>query len=215
MLLFDKNIKKIYNTLAFWGENMVDKKRIKENWIKDYIPELDFNKIKWVILDGDNFYNFLIENYYDGEYIVLPDLEADEVIPLGLVYTTFRKYDEGSKYLISYQENNKGLKTILSCLKYYENYKVLDLDDYITFANYIETNFFYKGKGLFKLTIKKFLEMAYINNYVITTPESPEGSICHTVGHLKELLLSKGILVFDDYTNLKDDYNNKQKKLAK
>lgn len=195
---------------------MVDLKRIKDNWISDYIPELDLNKIKWVILDNDNFFKFLIENYYDNnEYIALPDLEADDLIPLGLVYTTFRKYDEGAKYLISYQENNKGLKTILTCLKYYENYKTCELDDCITFANYIETNFFYKRKGLFKLTIKKFLEMAIINNYVITTPESLEGSVCHTVGHLKELLLNKGILVFDNYSKLKDDYKNKQKKLAK
>ena len=195
---------------------MVDTKGIKSNWIEDYVPELNFNEIKWEILDSVSFFNFLIENYYhDSEYIALPDLESDDLIPLGLVYTTFSKYDQKAKYLISYQENKRGLKTILTCLKYYENYNSCEVNDYITFANYVETNFFYKRKGLFNLTIKKFLEMAIINKYVITTPESIEGSICHTVGHLKNILKKHDILVFDNIHSLKEDYVNKQKKLAK
>lgn len=195
---------------------MVDKKRIKENWIKDYIPTFDISKIEWKVLNQTDFFKFLILNYYqDGEYITLPDLEEDYLIPLGLVYTTFNEYDDNSKYLISYIKNKKGSNTILTCLKYYENYKSCEVDENITFLNYVETNFFYKRMGLFNLTLKKFVEIANFNKYVLTTPESIEGSICHTVAHLKKALEKKDVLVFDNIYILKDDYVNKTKKLAK
>lgn len=197
---------------------MVDLEKIKDGWISDYVPVLDISKIKWTILNHLDLFRFLITNYYhDKEYIALPKLDGDELVPLGLTYTFFNDYKDynNPNYLISYIENKKGYKTILTCFKYYENYKSCDLDFCITYINYMETNFFYKRRGLFKLTIKKFLEIANLSDCVLTTPESIEGSVCQTVWHLKKELIEKNIMVSDDIFAFKKESLSKMKKLVK
>ena len=93
---------------------MVDIRKIKENWLHDYIPDLDISKIKWSILNNSDFFKFLITNYYqDKEYIALPKLDGDELVPLGLTYTIFNDFGfDDSRYFISYILRSDYFETV-------------------------------------------------------------------------------------------------------
>lgn len=186
--------------------------------ISKYIPSLDYNEINWSIFDSLEYMNFLEKNYSIGSlWLGQKDLESDSIIPLGLAYSTFDFKLDDAKYLVSYIKNDMGKYTILTCLCYYENYKLIKNQvGMITFASYVETNSFYRNKGLFNLTLKEFVKRSRINPYVITTNESYMGSIYHTVGHLKDVLKKeKYILDVRSFEEINSEYLDKIKKLTR
>ena len=174
-------------------------------FIENYIPDFSNSKIKWKIFDASSFYDFLENNYVDNNiFIGLKDLETGEDIPFGLTNTTFSLKHE-AKYLVSYLKNKKGRYTILTCLSFYENFYTFEIKNNIMFISYVETNYFYQGLGLFKLTIEKFIEMTKLPAFILITYPSSDGIICHTYEYLKERLKKEKVEVFYNIYDLKEE----------
>lgn len=186
--------------------------------ISKYIPPLDYNKITWSVFTSSEYMNFLEKNYSIGSlWLGQEDFESDSIIPLGLSYSTFDLKLDDAMYLVSYIKNDMEKYTILTCLCYYENYILTKNQiNMITFASYVETNSFYRNRGLFNLTLEEFVKRSKINPYVITTNESYMGSIYQTVRHLKDILKKeKYILDVRSFKEIDSEYLEKIKKLTR
>ncbi len=197
-------------------EDYIIKLKGEKEWVSWYIKDLEFSKIKWVLLTSLEFQNFLNENYiYQGQKIGLPDLETFELVPFGLTNVTFDLPIDDAMYLISYIENNISKKTILTCLKYYESMRFPLIDYDASYLAYTDTNYFYQNLGLFKLSMQKFIELASLKPYLISSYPSDLGLICHTFETIKETLELNGIKVFLNSLELKKYLDNNNKKLTK
>ena len=108
-------------------------------------------------------------------------------------YRNVNTHDKEKRYLLGITTNNKGTKTILSVMNYSDKYYVFeDQVEPITYINTIETNSYYKNKGLYKSLVKNMIRFINPNQHILTTLESDEGKLCSTHKILCEILKENG-----------------------
>ncbi len=157
-------------------------------WQKEYIDNINIDNISYLNLTPNELRDFFFDNYLDTkEWTFVTDSINHSYRPIGLLYLNYDNFDEKNKYeinkryLIGVVNNNKGKKTIVSCIKYcfdydfYEN-QVIHLNYFMT----VEVNKYFRGKGLCKDIIKEYTKYIDYNNPLIITLESEMGKLCST-----------------------------------
>lgn len=160
--------------------------------IKDYIDGVNLSNIEYQSLTANELYDFLNDNYIDKNGFVSSDDSPSK--PIGFEYLDYSLLNfSNAKYLIGYVQNNIGKKTIVSYLKYYDNY-LFDKEQQIplTYILTIEVNEYLRRKGLFKQLIKESINHIDINNPVITTIESDLGYKIGIVEIIKKIYYENG-----------------------
>ena len=183
---------------------------LKEKWEKDYIDNLDLNKIEWVNLNNQQLLDFYEENYLDKkewQYVGNMDTWG---IPLGLRYLSFRPENKNYNYLLGLVNNNVDKKTIVAAMVYVPNYFIFTKQEIpVTFICTIETNLYFRNKGLSKQLCDQILNFINPSQHIIVTRETDMGKKYNMLNRLKESLLKKG---FDKNIWENDiwNYNNRE-----
>ena len=199
---------------------MVDKS-VFRRWVKEYIQDLDLSKIEYITLTEEELKEFFIDNYFDEETQAFVSREGDKYRPIGLTFIAFdnlvtnSSYEKSKKYLLGVCKNNKGTKTIVSSIKYFDEYYHMDEGDPLTFIATIETNQFFRNMGLCKKIIEQFSLQINMCQPLIITEESPLGKTCKVINHVKNSLYDKGynerVQTVGEFTN--EYYNNQLRML--
>ncbi|MBR6690625.1 MAG: hypothetical protein IKL65_04780 [Bacilli bacterium] len=183
---------------------------LKEKWEKDYIDNLDLNEIEWVNLNKQQLLDFYEENYLDKkewQYVSNMDTWG---IPLGLRYLSFRPENKNYNYLLGLVKNNVDKKTIVAAMIYVPNYFVFTNQDIpVTFICTIETNLYFRNKGLSKQLCDQILNFINPSQHIIVTRETDMGKKYNVLNILKETLFKNGF----DKTIWENDiwnYNNRE-----
>ena len=173
--------------------------KLFQRWKYDYIEDLDIDKIEYISLSIDELDKFFMDNYLDKETWKFVSEKDCHYRPIGLIYLNYDNYrnvnthDKEKRYLLGITTNNKGTKTILSVMNYSDKYYVFeDQVEPITYINTIETNSYYKNKGLYKSLVKNMIRFINPNQHILTTLESDEGKLCSTHKILCEILKENG-----------------------
>ncbi len=191
---------------------------IFNRWKKEYIEGINLENIEYLTLTEKELELFVRENYFDQTTNKLISRQLDSYRPIGLTYLSFDSivssspYEVEKTYLIGVCTNQKGTKTILSVIKYvdnflyYENYTIPQ-----TFFGYVEVNDFFRQKGLCKQIIDVFAKQINPNNPVLITEESVLGRRCKTINMVKSSLIQNGftqsIKSFGEFT--REYYDNR------
>ena len=175
---------------------------LNKKWMKEYIEGLDLQEEnrKYLNLRIKTAKTFVNENYYDKEVKKYVTGYSD-VSLLGLQYIDYVIYndeltpqeEDSLRYFLCVVPNNKGLYTIVSLIKYYDEfYFFKDQTKPVTFIEYAETNSFLRHKGLYKDTVDALPEFINFEQNILTTPESVIGFRHNTFNILKNSFLSYG-----------------------
>jgi len=159
---------------------------LRENIIK-YIVDLDFNEIKWSVLNVQEMEQFFYNNYYNDERFVSWKHLGEES-SLGMCYLYFPPYEGDFKFFVGSIKNNIDKETIIGCIIYKDNWKLNDETELFTLILTVEINYFYQGLGLLNVMFKNFGKVINQNQNIVMTNESHIGSICHVMDHLKKNL---------------------------
>ena len=178
-------------------ENIIRNSSIEEitylkKWLNDYIVPLDKEKIIWLNLDSNDFTNFLEENYKDDDKnIVWYNSQLYNV--LGMKYLSFGNIIPGYNYLIGVIPNNIDKFTIIAYACYSKNrFFEVGQKKAVNWLQTIETNAFYKKKGLFKMINELLYNYIDQSKDFITTDEFDDGILCHTIKRIKDALVNQG-----------------------
>ena len=113
----------------------------------DYVMDVDYKNIDWLNFSTNEMADFLKANYYDEtshHYIT----GENKFTLYGMCFLNFGKL-AGMKYIIGASPNNIGKYTIMAALIYTDKYKMFsDQRNYITYFSTIETNKFFREKGI-------------------------------------------------------------------
>ncbi len=199
---------------------MMDDETYKR-WLKEYISDLDINNIEYLSLTEDELNFFIMNNYLDYITLRLVSRKGDPYRPIGLTYLAFdniktnNSYEKSKRYLIGVCTNKKGTKTIISCIKYFSEYYHMDTGEPLTFIATIETNEYFRNKGLCKQIIDKLPNYVNMNQPLIITEESPMGRVCKTISLVSDSLLKNGFIeriqTVGEFTN--EYYQNQLRRL--
>ena len=166
-----------------------------DRWYQEYIEDIDLANIKWIKLNASELIEFYDENYYDQEsksYALSTEKNSIIVSPFGLSITSIYSDQTNSDYthVLGIVPNKKGKYTIVAKAKINEHYKYLDEVPECTYIDYIETNSFFRRRGLFKETVKALSKLIDSTKDIILTPETEMGSLCRTTDHLRQILIA-------------------------
>ncbi len=183
-----------------------------EKWVKEYIEDVDLNKIKWVKLNATELKEFFDENYYDEynfEYV--QDMTTNKL--LGMTFLNIQSYnyisfhclenEQTYNYLLGIVDNSIGKKTIVGAIIYLDNYLMFnDQDKPFTYISTIEVNSYFRNKGIFKKMCEVFFDYINLDQHILTSEQTEIGRKCNVFEILKKTLLSKNfqnIIVEDDH----------------
>ena len=148
-------------------------------YYKDYIYDVSIDKIEFKIFNYDELFQFLKENYYDFEfnkYVYWRPNDLMTITPFGLYYLDFASSSNDSSYMLGLVDNSKGTKTIVFCLVYDLNYGLVDEDNNkVGYISTIETNFFFRNKGILNIALDEIEKLFKDNEILIVSPESING----------------------------------------
>ena len=168
-----------------------------EKWIKEYISDIDLNKIEWLKLNSSELDEFYKENYLDKsvwEYVHGDDVNIYPCL-LGMRYLNLYTPSDGKKYsfFLGVVNNNINKKTIVSDIIYIDKYYFFDNKDKpYTYISTAEVNSYFRRLGLYKLMCSEFIKYINLNQDIITTEETIMGNMCHTFDYLKSILNDNG-----------------------
>ena len=98
------------------------------------------------------------------------------ITPFGLYYLDFASSSNDSSYMLGLVDNSKGTKTIVFCLVYDLNYGLVDEDNNkVGYISTIETNFFFRNKGILNIALDEIEKLFKDNEILIVSPESING----------------------------------------
>lgn len=183
---------------------------LKEKWEKDYIKDIDLTKIEWVNLNNEQLMKFYDENYLDKQEWQYVSNKDTWGTPLGLRYLSFRHQNLNYNFLLGLVKNNVNKKTIVTAMIYETEYFIFKNQDIpVTFISTVETNLYFRNKGLFKQLCNELLNFINPSQHIIVTRETDMGSKCNVLNTLKESLFRNG---FDKtiWENNIWNYNNKE-----
>lgn len=190
-----------------------------EKWVSDYIVPLEKDKITWLNLRGQELREFLKKNYVDKQLInnreVAYNVGWDKTFlrnVLGMRFMAFVNIIDNFNYLIGVIPNKINKQTIVSCLCYNKDHKLLNKEETVNLIQYVETNAFYKKQGLFNLLTTLFASYMDYDKELVITDEWLEGIDCGTFERLKQAMLNNG---FEREIMIKSEAEKKNKQLIK
>ena len=166
---------------------------LKEKWEKEYIDNIDLTKIEWINLNNQQLLDFYEENYLDKkEWQYVGNMDTWGT-PLGLRYLSFRPENKNYNYLLGMVKNNLDKKTIVAAMIYEPNYFIFKTQEIpVTFICTIETNIYFRNKGLSQQLCEQILNFINPSQHIIVTRETDMGKQCNMLNRLKESLLKNG-----------------------
>ena len=169
-------------------------------YYRDYISGVDLSKIEFKTFNYDELHNFLKENYYDGEFNKNVYWEPDGFMaPFGLYYLDFITSSDDFSYMLGLVDNNKGCKTIVFSLIFDKNYGPIDEDENnVGYISMIETNYFFRNKGVFKKSLEYIKELFRDNNILVISPESIKGSEVFVFKRISSIFDGKKSVIWED-----------------
>ena len=181
-------------------------------WKNDFIDDINVEDIEYITVDERQLQAFIMENYLDKQTWRLVSRQLDPYRPIGLTYLTFdnivtnNPYEKEKKYILGVCTNKKGTKTILSILKYIDNYVYSESYSVPqTFLCSVEVNEFFRQRGLCGQIMEVFARQINKNNPLLLTEESVMGRRCKTINMVKGALQRNGfdqtIRTFGEFTN--------------
>lgn len=166
---------------------------LKEKWKSEYIDNVDLTKIEWVNLNNQQLLYFYDENYLDKQewqYVGNMDTWG---IPFGLRYLSFRPENKSYNYLLALAKNKINKKTIVAAMVYDPNYFIFKNQELpVTFICTIETNEYFRNKGLSQQLCDQILNFINPSQHIIVTRETEIGKACNMLNRLKESLYKNG-----------------------
>lgn len=178
-----------------------------EKWEKEYIDNIDLSNIEWINLDNAQLINFYKENYLDErlwQYASDGLISTEVQCPLGMKYLSYDNYNEYN-FLLGVAKNNCYKKTILCAMIYLENYYAYKAQIIpVTYIISVETNKYFRNKGLYKKLCEESINYLNPEQHIITSKESEIGKECGAFKILKDILISNGF----DKTIWIDDSSN-------
>ena len=179
-------------------------------FIKDYIENVDLERIKWIKLNSKELDSFFEENYLDKknwEYIL--DDNASNLFPtiLGMNYLNLDDPNNNklSSFLIGIVDNNIDKKTVICATIYKEKYYIYnDQEVPVTYITTMEVNSYFRNKGVYKKMCEALIDFINPYQHIVTTKESQMGIKCNTFETLKRILISNGFKnrIFQDNNGL-------------
>ena len=171
-------------------------------YYKDYIANVNINNIEFRSFTYDELLVFLKENYYDEEFDKQVCWEPNGITcPFGMYYLDFITCSDESSYMLGLVDNSKGTKTIVFCMIYDKEFGPRnEKDTNVGYISFIETNYFFRRKGVLKVAFKYIKEIFKNSDVLVVSPESLKGS---------EISIFKRIsLLFEGMTEVvsEDDY---------
>ena len=149
---------------------------------KNYIEGIDISKIEYVNLTNEELMKFYKDNYYDSKNGTLAETYDDSLgwsSPIGMYYLNFRSMP-GMKYILGIVPNNINKKTIVSALVYCDEYKITsEQKEYITYLSTVETNMYFRNRGLHNDLIKNVFKFINHNQNILISEISNIGKSCH------------------------------------
>lgn len=145
---------------------------------KDYVYNVDIDNIEYRCFTYNELLEFLKSNYYDDELNKYVCWQPDGFnAPFGMYFLDFMPYSEDLSYLLGFSKNSKGTNTIVFCMIYDRNYaSVNDDNKKISYIDKVETNYFFRNRGIFTKSLNYIREVLKDNNIVVISPESVMGS---------------------------------------
>lgn len=181
---------------------------LKEKWKKQYIEDLDLTKIEWVNLNNEQLMNFYNENYLDKEDWQYVSNQDSWGTPFGLRYLSFRNQNLNYSFLLGLVKNNIDKKTIVAAMIYIDKYFLFKSQEVpITFICTIETNSYFRNKGIYKQLCNQILNFINSSQHIVITSQTDMGKKCNVLNILKETIFKNGF----DKTIWEDNiwnYNN-------
>lgn len=175
---------------------------------KNYIEGIDLNNIKYINLTNDELMKFYIENYYDSKNGVLAETYDDSLglnSPIGMYFLNFESMP-GMKYVLGVVNNNINKKTIVSALVYCDEYKMFsNQKDYITYLSTVETNLYFRNKGLYHDLISNSFKFINPNQNILISEISNMGKECHVYNSFIQIFRNKGFMM--SINNESDEFN--------
>ncbi len=140
----------------------------------EYTKDIDYNNITWLCLNDHEMDKFLYTNYYNEETHRF--ITGDSKFSLyGLYYLTFGKL-AGMQYFIGVTPNNINKLTILGALIYTDKYRMYaDQRNLITYFSTIETNKYFRNKGINAKLIANSYEFIPHNQPILISGLSKDG----------------------------------------
>ena len=164
----------------------------KKKWIKNYIEDIDLEKIEWIKLDCNQLNAFIEENYLDKdnwEYVT--DNEGIYPTLLGMSYLNIYNPFNDKKYsfLLGVANNNINKKTVICATIYLDEYFIFtDQDRPVTYISTIEVNSYFRNKGIYKKMCEQLINFINPNQHIVTTKQSEMGAKYNLVKIFKEIL---------------------------
>ena len=192
--------------------NYIDEEMLKEyeydelikirKWLNDYIVTLDKDNIPWHVFDHSKLKKFLLDNYYDDEFMEeVYWLDSGDKMPLGMYFLSFPKRMRKIKYFLGTIKNRLNKETIVAAISYLDNCEIGEESLLVTSVEGIEINYFYRGEGLLKLMMDEFAKIIDPSQNILVTSETPLGKKHRVMEHLKEALVKNhfsGDVRFED-----------------
>ena len=172
----------------------MNSQKLEEKYKHEYNDDIDISKIEWIKLSADELKEFYDENYFDKENnrYVTSDRYYYLINPLGFNYLSLnpnKSYD----YLLGVTENSIGKKTILVALTYMDKYYRYPMQTIpLTYLITIETNEFFRNKGLFNEFCNNLINFINPNQHILATKESDIGEKVHVIDREKITLIEHG-----------------------
>ena len=180
-------------------------------YYQDYIKDTNIDNIEFKCYSYDELLEFLKENYYDDDFEKYVYWEPKGLMaPFGLYFLDFDACSKDFSYLLGLVNNSKGCKTIVFSMVYDDNFGPRnDTDNSYGYLFTIETNYFFRGKGIFNEALEHLKEVFKNNNILVISPESIQGS---RVGVFEKIKSSLGdtteVISEDEYF---DSLSSKQR----
>ena len=153
-------------------------RREYNKYYQDYIKDIDINNMEFKSYSYDELLEFLKQNYYDDEFKKYVYWEPDGFMaPFGMYYLEFSTSSYDFSYLLGLVNNSKGGKTIAFCMVYDDNFGPRnDIDNRYGYLSTIETNYFFRDKGILNMALEHLKDVFKNNNVLVVSPESLQGS---------------------------------------
>ena len=158
-------------------------------YYRDYIMNVNLDEMEFKRFTYKELVEFLKKYYYDEELNKFVYWQPDGfTTPFGMYYLDFTTYAEDVSYLLGLVNNSKGGKTIAFCMVYDNSYGPMDeVDNKVGYINTIETNYFFRNKGVLKKSLIHIRDIFSNHNLLVTSPESITGGKVSMIKRIREL----------------------------
>ena len=171
-----------------------------EKYYSNYIVDINLDNIKFKTFTYNELMAFLLLNYYDINNNCVVGWEIDGFIhPLGMKYLEFSIPCKDNSYILGLVDNEAGKKTIAFCMEYNDNYETyLEDEEKTVYITFIETNYYFKRKGVLKKAFE-YIKKEFIKySSVILTSMSDEGKEINLFDRIVKVFDGSGVKVTEE-----------------